>query len=95
MEAVDTRNDPCAEGWLALRRSDWPAARCSFEEALAAGEAPDAYEGLSWAAWWLDDEATVFAARERAYSLYRLPRANINNAHCQRNWKNHSDPLSH
>jgi ATP/maltotriose-dependent transcriptional regulator MalT len=30
--------------------------------------------GLSWAAWWLDDEATVFAARERAYSLYRRER---------------------
>jgi hypothetical protein len=27
-------------------------------------------EGLSWAAWWLDDADTVFEARERAYRLY-------------------------
>jgi RNA polymerase sigma factor (sigma-70 family) len=26
---------------------------------------------LSWAAWWLDDAETVFAARERAFGLYR------------------------
>ena len=35
------------------------------------GETPGAFEGLSWAAWWLDDAETVFAARERAYRLYR------------------------
>ena len=28
-------------------------------------------EGLSWAAWWLDDAEAVFDARERAYRLYR------------------------
>ena len=32
---------------------------------------PEALEGLSWAAWWLDDAETVFAAREGAYRLYR------------------------
>jgi len=68
---VGRQSDPCAEGWLALRRSDWATARASFEAALAAGAAPEAYEGLSWAAWWLDDAGTVFTARERAYSLYR------------------------
>ena len=31
----------------------------------------EALEGLSWAAWWLDDAETVFSARERAYRLYR------------------------
>ncbi len=32
---------------------------------------PPSQEGLSWAAWWLDDGPTVFAARERAFTLYR------------------------
>jgi ATP/maltotriose-dependent transcriptional regulator MalT len=43
----------------------------SFETVLATGHDPEAYEGLSWAAWWLDDARLVFTARERAYSLYR------------------------
>ena len=46
-------------------------ARASFEESLAIAETPEAREGSSWAAWWLDDAATVFADRERAYLLYR------------------------
>jgi DNA-binding NarL/FixJ family response regulator len=40
-------------------------------EPLAAGETAAACEGSSWAAWWLDDADAVFAARERAYRLYR------------------------
>ena len=35
------------------------------------GEPPTRSKGLSWAAWWLDDAETVFAAREQAYRLYR------------------------
>jgi LuxR family maltose regulon positive regulatory protein len=31
----------------------------------------EAEEGLSWAAWWRDDAEGVFAARERAYRLYK------------------------
>jgi DNA-binding CsgD family transcriptional regulator len=58
-------------GWISLGEGDWPGARACFEEAVAGGETPDALEGLSWAAWWLDDADTVFAARERAYRLYR------------------------
>ena len=38
---------------------------------LAEDATPAAFEGLSWAAWWLDDAETVFSARERAYALYR------------------------
>ena len=34
-------------------------------------ETPEAFEGLSWAAWWLDDAETVFAARESSYLLYK------------------------
>jgi ATP/maltotriose-dependent transcriptional regulator MalT len=58
-------------GWAALREADWRGARTSFEETLAAEETPEAFEGLSWAAWWLDDAGAVFDARERAYRLYR------------------------
>jgi LuxR family transcriptional regulator, maltose regulon positive regulatory protein len=58
-------------GWAELRDGRWEAARASFEAALADEESPEAFEGLSWAAWWLDDAEAVFAARERAYRLYR------------------------
>ena len=42
-----------------------------FADSLAREETPEALEGLSWAAWWLDDAEAVFDARERAYRLYR------------------------
>jgi LuxR family transcriptional regulator, maltose regulon positive regulatory protein len=58
-------------GWVDLAEGRWQAARESFEQALAVAEAPEASEGLSWAAWWLDDGPLVFEARERAYRLYR------------------------
>ena len=59
------------QGWSALRAGDWLSARLSFELALESGEDAEAYEGLSWAAWWLDDAAVVLSAREAAYRLYR------------------------
>ena len=34
-------------------------------------ETAESWEGLSWAAWWLDHETKVFEARECAYRLYR------------------------
>ncbi len=58
-------------GWASLRQGDWAAAKTAFEEALDAAETGAALEGLSWAAWWLDDADTVFDARERAYRCYR------------------------
>ena len=58
-------------GLDALSDGRWEAARASFVAALAEHEAPEALEGLSWAAWWLDDAPAVFDARERAYRLYR------------------------
>jgi DNA-binding CsgD family transcriptional regulator len=60
-----------ADGWDSLRDLRWADARTSFEGALAIEESADGFEGLSWAAWWLDDGETVFASRERAYHLYR------------------------
>ena len=58
------------DGWAELEHARWNEAASAFREALAAGETADAQEGLSWAAWWLDDGPAVFAARERAYALY-------------------------
>ena len=58
-------------GWSELRAGRWAPARELFEQAVASDEAPEALEGLSWAAWWLDDSDAVFDARERAYRLYK------------------------
>ncbi len=63
--------DPLVAGWGELRQAHWEAARARFQAALEAQETPEALEGLSWAAWWLDDGDAVFATRERAYRLYR------------------------
>ena len=63
--------DDLTPGWDELRRGRWDAARAIFEAATADGESAEAFEGLSWAAWWRDDAGAVFAARERAYALYR------------------------
>ena len=57
-------------GWRELQEGRWVEARARFEQAAGAEETPEAFEGLSWAAWWLDDAEAVFAARERAYHLY-------------------------
>jgi LuxR family transcriptional regulator, maltose regulon positive regulatory protein len=58
-------------GWAELRDGRWETARTIFDGAADEEESPEAFEGLSWAAWWLDDAEAVFAARERAYRLYR------------------------
>ena len=69
--AKETPSASLADGWAELSEGRWEAARAFFEAALAAEETPEAFEGLSWAAWWLDDGEVVFASRERAYRLYR------------------------
>jgi DNA-binding NarL/FixJ family response regulator len=43
----------------------------SFEEAVATDATAEAFEGLSWAAWWLDRAEVVFDARAQAYLLYK------------------------
>ncbi|HWB57456.1 MAG TPA: LuxR C-terminal-related transcriptional regulator [Gaiellaceae bacterium] len=58
-------------GWAALGDGRWEDARAAFEHAVAHEETPEAFEGLSWAAWWLDDADAAVAARERGYRLYR------------------------
>lgn len=59
------------DGWTALGESRWSAARDDFRAALEIEESPESHEGLSWAAWWLDDAETVFGARERAFHMYQ------------------------
>jgi LuxR family transcriptional regulator, maltose regulon positive regulatory protein len=63
--------DPTAVAWAELRGGRWEAARTLFERDLVAEVTPGALEGLSWAAWWLDDADAVFAAREGAHRLYK------------------------
>src|SRR5919109_3155173 len=70
-KARPTAPDPLTAGWAQLGRGEWEAARSSFEYALAVDETPEALEGLSWAAWWMNDADTMFKARERAYAAYR------------------------
>jgi ATP/maltotriose-dependent transcriptional regulator MalT len=58
-------------GWTALAAGRWREAQALFEEDLLEGERPESLEGLSWAAWWLDEAEMVFRARRSAYRLYR------------------------
>ena len=55
-------------GWTELGAGHWTSARQLFE---AAEPTAESLEGLSWAAWWLDDADVVFDAREQAYRRYR------------------------
>jgi len=60
----------CLAGNQALQRGAWLEARSAFEAALGVRESPEALEGLSVAAWWLDLADLLFDVRERAYRLY-------------------------
>jgi DNA-binding CsgD family transcriptional regulator/uncharacterized protein HemY len=62
--------DPGEAGRAALGRGAWEEARGFFETAVAQEESPEALEGLSWAAWWLNDAPVSFEMRERAFNLY-------------------------
>ena len=66
MAAVDG-SDMLEPGQDALARGAWAEARTCFEEATATGDAPEAWEGISRAAWWQGDEEATLAARERSY----------------------------
>ena len=63
--------DPLAGAHAALARGRWEQARDLFQAALARGESGEAWEGLGWAAWWLDDESLTLDSRERAFRCYR------------------------
>ena len=68
---LPVRSDPLGAGWAALGRGAWEEARVSFEAAVSKSATAEALEGLGWAAWWGNDAAVTFDARERAYALYR------------------------
>jgi len=65
------RSQGVLNGEAALARAAWDEARAIFERELEAHETVEALEGLSWAAWWVEDVPTVLDARERAYRLSR------------------------
>jgi ATP/maltotriose-dependent transcriptional regulator MalT len=66
-----SESDPLALGRAALGQAAWSQACLHFDEAAAAGDAAEAWEGLSWAAWWQGDQDRTLSARERAYRVYR------------------------
>ncbi|MCC6456273.1 MAG: hypothetical protein IT328_15065 [Caldilineaceae bacterium] len=68
---TQTVNEQRKQGQEALTRGAWREAYICFATALRSGETPEVLEGLGMAAWWLDDAAVTFDARERAYLLYR------------------------
>jgi DNA-binding CsgD family transcriptional regulator len=72
-----TVHDPLAAGHAALAEGSWAEAQRHFEAAVAHSATGSAWEGLSWATWWLGDEATTFAAREAAFRSYRAAREPI------------------
>ena len=59
------------EGWEALAAADWPTARRSFEEALAASESAEALDGLSQALNFLGEYDAAIEVKERAFTAYR------------------------
>ena len=66
-----TAGDPLRAGAAELERGAWEPARAAFEAAVALEASPAAWEGLSWAAWWLEDGAAAIDAREHAYRGFR------------------------
>jgi ATP/maltotriose-dependent transcriptional regulator MalT len=71
MAEIASAGERIPEGEAALARGSWIEARTIFEEELKTAETVQALEGLSWAAWWVDDAPVCLDARERAYRLYR------------------------
>jgi LuxR family maltose regulon positive regulatory protein len=64
-------DDTIAAGTAALAQGEWALARDYFQAGLAQQESAEAWEGLSWAAWWLGDMDLTFKAREAAYRAHR------------------------
>jgi ATP/maltotriose-dependent transcriptional regulator MalT len=59
------------QGNEAMERGAWEEARACFRAALAQQETPEAYEGLSWSHWSLNEVEELFQTRETAFRLYR------------------------
>jgi LuxR family transcriptional regulator, maltose regulon positive regulatory protein len=69
--ATESVSEAVERGRDALSRGRWEEARAAFGEALERSDSAEAWEGLSWAASWLEDGAGAIDAREHAYRLYK------------------------
>jgi hypothetical protein len=54
----------------ALGRGDWAGARDAYRQVLEGGESAAVLEGLAYACWWLQEDATTVDCRRRAFRLY-------------------------
>jgi LuxR family transcriptional regulator, maltose regulon positive regulatory protein len=68
---AESVNEAVERGRDSLSRGAWDEARSSFGDALERSESAEAWEGLSWAAFWLEDGVAAIEAREHAYRLYK------------------------
>jgi LuxR family maltose regulon positive regulatory protein len=64
-------SDPVGRGRDALAAGCWDEARACFEQALECSDSAEAWDGLAWACWWLEDGTASMRARECAYRLYK------------------------
>jgi LuxR family transcriptional regulator, maltose regulon positive regulatory protein len=64
-------SDWIERGGNALAGGGWVDARACFEQALDRSDSAEAWDGLSWACWWLEDGTAAMRAREHAYRLYK------------------------
>lgn len=63
--------DLLTRGQAALQRGAWMEARDLFAQALTLEETAEALEGYGLSCWWLEEVASMFDYRERAFRLYR------------------------
>ena len=62
MGATESLSEAVERGRDALSRGGWEEARAAFGEALERSDSAEAWEGLSWAASWLEDGAGAIEA---------------------------------
>lgn len=60
-----------ARGWAALRAAEWETARGCFEAVARERDAPEAFDGLGVALWWLNEIRAAHEARVRAFLGYK------------------------
>lgn len=63
-------------GYEALQRADWAGAKHCFVQALAHTNAPEAYDGLGIACWWLNEIREAHLHRTTAYNSYKTRGSN-------------------
>jgi uncharacterized protein HemY len=63
-------NELLNKGRQSLSIGEWEKARDFLVDALKQEEAPEVYEELGWACWWLNDAAGVFENRTKSFNLF-------------------------